>query len=165
MKKSNQQGFTLIELIIVIVILGILAVTASPKFLDIQTDARSSTVDGLEASLKGAVNIAYSKALIQGVKGTPTTPESTTGTSVIAMVYGYPDASAISDVIDDSDWQIIEGDTTTRIYPSDVTYATGVTGDTFTEGTDPAHEACYVQYVEAASDGAEPTISQVITGC
>ncbi|MED5332261.1 MAG: prepilin-type N-terminal cleavage/methylation domain-containing protein, partial [Pseudomonadota bacterium] len=39
-KVSTQQGFTLIELIIVIVLLGILAVTAAPKFLNLQDDAR-----------------------------------------------------------------------------------------------------------------------------
>ncbi|MEC8489586.1 MAG: prepilin-type N-terminal cleavage/methylation domain-containing protein, partial [Pseudomonadota bacterium] len=41
-KVSTQQGFTLIELIIVIVLLGILAVTAAPKFLNLQDDARDS---------------------------------------------------------------------------------------------------------------------------
>ena len=163
MKKSNQQGFTLIELIIVIVILGILAVTASPKFLDIQGDARASTIEGLEASLKGAVNIAYSKALIQGVSGTTTTPVSITNPP-ISMVFGYPAASAVADIIDTGDWAVVAGDTITRVYPSDVIAAT-VSGDTFTEGTDPAHQACYVSYTQAASDGDEPDITPVTTGC
>ena len=43
-KVSTQQGFTLIELIIVIVLLGILAVTAAPKFLNLQDDARDATL-------------------------------------------------------------------------------------------------------------------------
>lgn len=47
MKK--QAGFTLIELVIVIIILGILAVTAAPKFLNLQDDARTSTLKGVEA--------------------------------------------------------------------------------------------------------------------
>ncbi|HAA96802.1 MAG TPA: type II secretion system protein, partial [Alteromonas macleodii] len=45
-KVSTQQGFTLIELIIVIVLLGILAVTAAPKFLNLQDDARDSVLQG-----------------------------------------------------------------------------------------------------------------------
>ena len=53
MKRS--AGFTLIELIIVIVILGILAVTAAPKFINLQGDARTSTVNGL----KGAVQAVH----------------------------------------------------------------------------------------------------------
>jgi len=50
MKTANfkqQKGFTLIELIIVIIILGILAVTAAPKFLDISSDANTSALQGL----------------------------------------------------------------------------------------------------------------------
>ncbi|RUO42830.1 MSHA biogenesis protein MshA [Aliidiomarina taiwanensis] len=64
MKKQN--GFTLIELIIVIVILGILAVTAAPKFFDFSSDARKSTLKGLKAALEGAANIEYAKKAIAG---------------------------------------------------------------------------------------------------
>lgn len=62
MRKSN--GFTLIELIVVIVILGILAVTAAPKFIDLQGDARAAVVNGLKGSLKSAVSMAHAKALV-----------------------------------------------------------------------------------------------------
>lgn len=50
MKKSS--GFTLIELVVVIVILGILAATAAPKFMDLQKDARISALNGLMGALK-----------------------------------------------------------------------------------------------------------------
>lgn len=64
MKK--QQGFTLIELIIVIVILGILAVTAAPKFFDFSSDARKSALQGLKAAMQGAAELSYAKAAING---------------------------------------------------------------------------------------------------
>ena len=52
----QQRGFTLIELVIVIVILGILAVTAAPRFIDLQGDARASTLQGAKAALtSGAI--------------------------------------------------------------------------------------------------------------
>ncbi|WP_104046319.1 type II secretion system protein [Vibrio jasicida] len=61
-----SKGFTLIELVIVIVILGVLAVTAAPKFLNLQSDARISTLKGAEGAIRGANSIAYGKAAIQG---------------------------------------------------------------------------------------------------
>ena len=67
MQNSKQQGgFTLIDLIIVIVILGILAVTAAPKFLDIQGDARASAVKGMEGAMKSASDIIHAKSLLDG---------------------------------------------------------------------------------------------------
>jgi MSHA pilin protein MshA len=65
MKK--QQGFTLIELVVVIIILGILAVTAAPKFINLQSDARASTLKGTQAALQGANTLIYSKALVAGI--------------------------------------------------------------------------------------------------
>ncbi len=64
MKKQN--GFTLIELVVVIIILGILAVTAAPKFINLQSDARVSALEGMKASLQGANSLVYSKAAISG---------------------------------------------------------------------------------------------------
>ncbi|WP_064791244.1 type II secretion system protein [Shewanella woodyi] len=64
---NKQNGFTLIELVVVIIILGILAVTAAPKFINLQSDARASTVDGVKAALQGANTLVHSKALIKGL--------------------------------------------------------------------------------------------------
>ena len=49
---SGQKGFTLIELVVVIVILGILAATAAPKFIDLTGDAKASVMRGVEASIE-----------------------------------------------------------------------------------------------------------------
>ena len=97
MKK--QQGFTLIELIIVIVILGILAVTAAPKFLNIQGDANASTIQGIDGALNGAMNIVYGKAVIAGSHKTASTVSpapkvSSDDGSSISLNYGYPTANA-----------------------------------------------------------------------
>ncbi|MEZ9596736.1 type II secretion system protein [Shewanella sp. 10N.261.52.F9] len=63
---QKQNGFTLIELVVVIIILGILAVTAAPKFINLQGDARLSSIQGMKAAIQGANSLVYSKAAIAG---------------------------------------------------------------------------------------------------
>ena len=65
---KRQGGFTLIELVVVIVILGILAVTAAPRFLNLQDDARTSSLEGLKGAMSGAAGIVYGKAAIDGLE-------------------------------------------------------------------------------------------------
>lgn len=62
MKK--EQGFTLIELIAVIVILGVLSVTAAPKFIDISSDARTATLEGMKGALSSGTDLIFAKAVI-----------------------------------------------------------------------------------------------------
>ncbi|WP_421243242.1 prepilin-type N-terminal cleavage/methylation domain-containing protein [Aeromonas enteropelogenes] len=86
MKK--QAGFTLIELVIVIIILGILAVTAAPKFLNLQDDARLAAANGVKASLQSSSQLVYSKAAIQGIEST-SGAVSVAGTTINTK-FGYP---------------------------------------------------------------------------
>ncbi|MEZ8692958.1 type II secretion system protein [Vibrio splendidus] len=87
MKK--QGGFTLIELVVVIVILGILAVTAAPRFLNLQDDAKESALQGLAGAMNGASGIVFGKAAIEGRE----TSDEAVEVEDVQTIWGYPTAA------------------------------------------------------------------------
>ena len=163
---QKQNGFTLIELVVVIIILGILAVTAAPKFINLQSDARLSALEGMKASIQGANSLVYSKAAIAGKEkggtGGAETLDIGTGTD-INIVYGYMKAT-------ETDFE----------NGLDVTFAAGADGKpTSTTATDEwiikeetskvtiwqkgAPAACKLEYTQATSSSAGPTFAAMPT--
>ena len=152
MKK--QGGFTLIELVVVIVILGILAVTAAPRFLNLQGDAREASLQGLKGAIDGAAGIVYGKAVIDGQE----TASAAAGTSVEGVLtrYGYPLATTggigAAVVGLDSDWDVIASVANTSI-----TYSFSGSTDT----------TCAVTYTQASGTSTASTASTTVAtgGC
>lgn len=158
MKK--QGGFTLIELVVVIVILGILAVTAAPKFLNLQSDARASSLQGLKGAMSGAAGIVYGKAAIDGIERTA--KGSDVKVDNITTNFGYPTADAtgieLAVIGLTSDW-------VSAAVPSlgGVTYT--FKGQTTTDWTNDS--GCFVNYANdaASASAAAPTITIIDNKC
>lgn len=81
--KKNNKGFTLIELVMVIVILAILAAVAIPRFIDFKTDARLSAVKGIGGAISGAANILHSQYVLKGTTYMLGTTEGVTETTAV----------------------------------------------------------------------------------
>jgi MSHA pilin protein MshA len=94
MIKSAQRGFTLIELVVVIVILGILAAFAVPRFANLDRQARISSVRALEGSLRASSTLAHSLWRAQG-GGANVNMEG----QVIQIVNGYPNRAWIDNTL------------------------------------------------------------------
>lgn len=69
MKNTRQAGFTLIELVMVIVILGVLAAVALPKFVSVDDDAKQAAIDGIAGALSSASAINYASRKANATKG------------------------------------------------------------------------------------------------
>lgn len=170
---QQQRGFTLIELIIVIVILGILAVTAAPKFIDIQGDATASTLQGVKAALQGGSQLVYAKSAIAGEQKNANDDTAGTRTDDVEIAgirveteFGYPDADSMTsamingwvDLDFTNDWVF---DTTTAAAGA---FIITPSGKTAVAAGGAADTKCQVLYTNGSLTAA-PTVVAETEGC
>ncbi|WP_165870956.1 pilus assembly FimT family protein [Shewanella frigidimarina] len=152
-----SHGFTLIELVVVIIILALLAVVASSKFISLRKDAIVSTMGGMKTAMQSAATLTYSKAAIAGVERLATTTLNIDGVNV-NLAYGYPNGTAAGIPLlmnlPDNDW---------NKRPSVFTGAWIYWHGVITE--DAGKAACYLRYRQVTSATARPVIDVQTSGC
>jgi MSHA pilin protein MshA len=170
--RKKQQGFTLIELVVVIVILGVLAVTAAPKFINISADANVSVLKAMGGAILSGASQIHAKSIIKGVQNEPLSNLDLDGdgNNDVEIKYGYPSASrngGISQIMGGNfatEWSWSTTYLDTQFWLTTASLADRPPGS-YVNQTAVRNSGCYILYNPVTSLGGTPTISYVTTDC
>jgi len=172
MNQLRQKGFTMIELIMVIVILGVLSAFALPKFADLGGTARTAAVEGVAGSMRSAIGITRASVLANGISTTDNGSGALTVNldgAPVELVFGYPAATDFT--------------TATNLESKGIILAAGLVDEAFTDATSATNgdftisvnapgvvdvtlqTDCYARYTDAADASTAPVVTVVVTGC
>jgi MSHA pilin protein MshA len=168
MRKQAQAGFTLIELIVVIVILGILAATALPRFSNLGGDARMASLNAVRGALASTSATAHGQWLInQTLLSVPFEGELVTFT-VAPITTGYPQADAgfaAASGVTAADYTVVVGPAGSTTVPATLAGQISIVPNGIANTTKAT--TCFVNYAQPTLAGGLPVITVTATpgGC
>jgi MSHA pilin protein MshA len=154
MKAYMSRGFTLIELVVVITILGILAAFAVPKFIALDSQARSATISGLAGTVKSAAALGRSMAM-----ATQNTTSVLMEGATVTLLNNYPDATATGIA------QAVNANITAGTGDFAFTAGGAATAAVWTKNGAPTPATCAVSYLPATAAGLPPVVTATTGGC
>lgn len=168
--NSTQTGFTIVELIALIIILGILFATAVPKLINLRAEANISGLQSMGTLILSNANLVNSKSFIKGLQNQAKTDLDIDedGVNDVEIVYGYPSGHRINgipklmgaDFSTEWTWSANASNTTFWLTTAKLGKRSGL----YVNNTAVQASNCYILYTQA-TNSMKPKISYVTSGC
>lgn len=170
---AKHQGFTLVELTTVILVVGILLSVAIPRLFDTSREAKIATLESMGAAMKVAASQVYAQAVMQGVQNLPSSSVDLDddGTDDVLIRYGFPDSTRETGITQSlneniySQWSWSSNGSRSQFFMTSASISVGGIPGNYINNTRVTPTDCYLTYFRPTATGPNPRIEYETSGC